>query len=204
MKLDNLPFNAFDVVLVVVLFIGIMRGRKLGMSGEMLSLFMWLAVLFGCAFAYQPVGEMFAQTTGIFSMLTSYVLMYILLAVVIVGLFAFLKRALEGRLVGSDVFGKGEYYLGMLSGLVRFACILLAALALLNARYYSPTEVRAMERFQNDVYGSNFFPTLQTIQAEVFERSLTGVWIKENLGFLLIKPTPPEDKQLHQKDAKLP
>ena len=45
------------------------------------------------------------------------------------------------------------------SGLVRFSCMLLAALALLNARYFSPTEVRAMEKYQDDVYGSDFFPT---------------------------------------------
>jgi methylphosphotriester-DNA--protein-cysteine methyltransferase len=35
-------------------------------------------------------------------------------------------------------------------------------------------------------------------------KSLTGPWIKQNLGFLLIKPTEPEDKQLHQKEAVLP
>jgi hypothetical protein len=61
-----------------------------------------------------------------------------------------------------------------------------------------------MERFQDDVYGSNFFPTLHTLQATVFDKSLTGSWIKENLGFLLIEPTQPEDKQLHQKDYVLP
>jgi hypothetical protein len=90
------------------------------------------------------------------------------------------------------------------SGLVRFSCILLAALALLNARYFSPTEVRAMEKFQDDVYGSNFFPTLHTVQSTVFDRSLTGPWIKENLGFLLIKPTEPEHKELHQKEFAFP
>jgi hypothetical protein len=202
MSLDKLPFNAFDVLLLVVICTGIARGRKLGMSGELLSLLKWLAILFGCAFAYQPVGDTFAHSTGIFSALTSYVLAYIVIALLILLIFALLKRGLEGRLLGSDAFGKAEYYLGMVSGIIRFSCILLALMAILNARYYSPTEVRAMEHFQNDVYGSNFFPTLQSLQAEVFERSLTGPWIKNNLSFLLIKPTAPEDKQLHQKEAK--
>ncbi len=202
MSLDKLPFNAFDVLLLVVLAMGINRGRKLGMSGELLSLLKWLAILFGCALAYQPVGDAFAQGTGIFSALTSYILAYIVAALVILLLFAFLKRTLDGRLVGSDVFGKAEYYLGMVSGFLRFTCILLTLLAILNARYYSPAEVRANEHFQNDMYGSNFFPGLQSVQSEVFERSLTGPWIKDNLGFLLIKPTAPEDKQLHQKEAK--
>jgi hypothetical protein len=79
--------------------------------------------------------------------------------------------------------------------------MLLAALALLNARYFSPTEVRAMEKRDIDIYGSDFFPGLHTVQATVFNQSLTGPWIKENLGFLLIKPTQPESKELHQKEA---
>lgn len=202
MSLDKLPFNGFDLVLVAVLLLGITRGRKLGMSGELLSLLRWLAILFVCAFAYQPMGDIFASTTGIFSTLSAYVIAYIVCALVVVGLFALFKRAMEGRLVGSDVFGRSEYYLGMISGFIRFSCILLTFLAILNARYYSPTEVRAMEHFQNDMYGSNFFPTWQTLQSTVFEKSLTGPFIKDNLSFLLIKPTAPESKELHQKDAK--
>jgi hypothetical protein len=81
---------------------------------------------------------------------------------------------------------------------------LLAVLALLNSRYFSPTEVRAMQKFQDDVYGSNFFPTLHSLQSTVFDRSPTGAWIKQNLGFLLIKPTEPEKRELHQHDAVLP
>jgi len=30
------------------------------------------------------------------------------------------------------------------------------------------------------------------------------VWIKQNLDFLLIKPTEPETRELHQKDAVIP
>jgi uncharacterized membrane protein required for colicin V production len=202
MSLDKLPINAFDLVLIVVLMTGIVRGRKVGMSSELLSLLKWLTILFGCAVAYAPIGELFAQTTGIFGMLAAYIIAYVTLAVLVLLLFAFLKRSMEGRLVGSDVFGRAEYYLGMLSGVLRFSCILLAVLAVLNARYYTPAEVRAMEKYQNEWYGSNFFPTLQTVQSEVFEKSLTGPWIRQNLSFLLIKPTAPGGKELHQKEAK--
>jgi hypothetical protein len=38
----------------------------------------------------------------------------------------------------------------------------------------------------------------------VFEKSISGGWIRDHLGFLLIKPTQPEDKQFHQKEANLP
>ena len=129
---------------------------------------------------------------------------YVGAALLVFLLFAGIKRAFGGKLLGSDIFGRSEYYLGMGSGLVRFSCMLLAALALLNARYFSPTEVRAMEKFQDDVYGSNYFPTFHSLQATVFDRSLTGPWIKENLGFLLIQPTEPEHKELHQKESSSP
>src|SRR3989442_15463098 len=111
LSLDKLPINGFDLVLLVVLITGIARGRKLGMSGELLSLLKWLAILFGCALAYQPIGETFAQTTGIFSMLSAYIIAYIVAALLVLLIFALLKRNLDGRLLGSNVFGRAEYYL---------------------------------------------------------------------------------------------
>ena len=137
-------------------------------------------------------------------MLTSFLIVYVGTGLLILGLFALIKRSLGGKLLGSDIFGRAEYYLGMASGLVRFACMLLAVLALLNARYFSVEEVKARERYQNDVYGSDFFPGLQNAQAVVFQRSLVGPWIKEYLDFLLIKPTQPENKEIHQKDLTMP
>jgi uncharacterized membrane protein required for colicin V production len=204
MNLDQLPVNLFDLVVIIVVITGIARGRKHGMSEELLGLIKWLVILFGCAAVYEPVGLMVGGFTPMFGRLSCYLLAYAGGALLVLLLFAGIKRASDGKLLGSDIFGRSEYYLGMGSGLVRFSCMLLAALALLNARYFSPTEVRAMEKFQDDVYGSNFFPTLHSLQATVFDKSLTGPWIKQNLGFLLIKPTEPEDKQFHQKDVVIP
>jgi uncharacterized membrane protein required for colicin V production len=202
MNLNALPFNTFDVLLMVVLGAGLYHGRKAGMSGELLSMAKWLAIVFVCAVAYQPVGAYFAQSTDMFSTLSCYLMAYVGSALVIILIFAGIHRALGGKLLGSDLFGGAEYYLGMGSGLVTYACILLAGLALLNARFFPSAEVKAMERFQNDVYGSNFFPGLHSVQASVFERSLIGPYIREYLDFFLIKPTEPEQKELHQKDAK--
>ena len=199
-----MPINLFDLALVGLLVAGIYRGRKHGMSEELMLLLKWLVIVFGCAAIYEPLGQMFSQTTGLFGLLGSYLAVYIVVALLVFGLFALLKHSLGGKLVGSDIFGRSEYYLGMVSGFVRFGCILLTALALLNARFYTPMEVRAMEKFQDDVYGSNYFPTLHSFQAEVFERSIAGAWIKKNLDFLLIKPTEPDRTQFKQKELKLP
>jgi len=203
MSFSQLPVNLFDVILLAVLTLGLMRGRKHGMSEELMSLLKWLTVLFGCALLYQPIGTWLAQSSP-FSLLSSFMFVYAGCALVILALFSIFKNQFGGKLVGSDIFGRSEYYLGMGSGVVRFACVLLAAMAILNARYFSREEVLAMQRFQNDVYGSNFFPTWHTAQEIVFEKSITGSWIKEHLAFFLIKPTKPEDKQYHQKDYQLP
>ena len=203
-NLEQLHCNLFDLVVIVVLTLGIFQGRKHGMSEELLSLLKWLVIVFGCWALYQPGGDLIAQFTTLFDRLSCYLIAYVAGVLLVFFLFAGIKRALGGKLLGSDIFGRAEYYLGMGSGLVRASCMLLAALALLNARYFSPTEVRAMEAHDIDIYGSNFFPGLHTVQATVFNQSLTGPWIKENLGFLLIKPTQPENNELHQKEAAFP
>jgi len=200
----NLPFNWFDLLVVVVVFVGLSRGRKHGMSEELVSLFKWLAILFGCAALYQPVGSAIA-TSSVFNTLWGYLIAYIGIALIIAALFAVFKTAIGGKMVGSDVFGRSEFYLGMIAGMVRFCCLLIVGLALLNARAYNSAEIHADVKYQNDLYGSTFFPKLYTVQAQVFENSLAGPWIKTNLSFLLIKPTENEKKELRKaKEAPLP
>jgi uncharacterized membrane protein required for colicin V production len=204
MSLDNLPFNWFDLVIVVVLILGIRRGRKHGMSEELLYLLKWLAIVFVCAYAYKPLGVQIAQS-AVFGKLAGYLIAYLGVALLIAAIFALLKKVRGGdKLLSSEVFGRSEFYLGMLAGMVRATCMLVAALALLNARYYNPVEIKADINYQNDVYGTNFFPTLYTVQAQVFDTSLAGPWIKQQLGPLLINPTAPDDKELKQKDFKMP
>jgi uncharacterized membrane protein required for colicin V production len=193
----------FDFVVVATVLIGLFRGRKHGMSEELMGLLKWLAVVIGCAFVYEPAGQWFAKSSP-FSLLASFLIVYITAALLIMGFFALFKHQIGGKLLGSDIFGRAEYYLGMGSGVVRVSCVLLTFLALLNARYFSPMEVRAMEKYQDDLYGSNYFPTWHTAQAVVFEKSLSGPWIRDHLGFFLIKPTQPEDKEFHQKEVSLP
>ena len=204
MKLDDLPFNWFDIFLLVWLTMGMFRGRKRGMSEELLTFLQWLVIVAFCSTAYQPVGDMLAQITKVFSPLFSYIVGYLLAAGVVAIVFLLFKRAFHGKLIGSDAFGKAEYYLGMPAGMLRFFCMLLTGLALLNARLYSQQEILADQKYQKDVYGSEFFPGLQEIQANVFDQSLSGSTIKRYLDFLLIRPTSPDGSQLlKQKEWQL-
>jgi len=186
----KLPINWFDILVVIVLVVGYSRGRKHGMSKELLQVMKWMTVVLVSAIGYEPLG-LWLDSTIHLGRLTSYVISYCFVAVLVLLLFTFLSESLERKLAGSDAFGKSEFYLGMPAGVLRFACIMLAILALLNARLYSTAEIKAMQKFQNDNYGSQFFPTLSSVQADVFDESFIGPQIRKYMGFILIKPTSP-------------
>lgn len=185
-----LPINWFDVVLVALLFVGYTRGRKHGMSKELMIVLKWVAVVLVSAIAYEPLGLWLDSMLGL-GKLASFLIAYCLTAVLILVAFSYINGTVGKKLEGSDTFGKGEFYLAMPAGMLRFACVLLAFLALLNARLYRTAEIKANEKFQNDNYGSQFFPTLSSLQVDVFEKSFTGPQIKKYMSFLLIKPTFP-------------
>jgi hypothetical protein len=188
--MNKLPINWFDVVVLLVLLVGYTRGRKHGMSKELLQVMKWLTVVLVGAIGYEPLGFWLDSVLHLGS-LTSYVIAYSLIAGLVLLLFIWVNDTLGRKLVGTDTFGKGEFYLAMPAGMLRFACILLVLLALLNARLYRTAEIKAMEKFQNDNYGSQFFPTLSSVQAEVFEHSFVGPQVRKYMSFLLIKPTFP-------------
>jgi hypothetical protein len=92
----------------------------------------------------------------------------------------------------------------MVAGAVRFLCILLAGLALLNAPFYSTAELAKSKAFQVEVYGSNFFPGLGAAQVQIFKESFLGSLLKNNAEFLLIASTKPESKEIKKKKDDLP
>jgi hypothetical protein len=186
----KLPINWFDILVIAVLLVGYTRGRKHGMSKELLHVMKWMAVVLIAAIGYEPLGFWLDSMLHL-GKLTSYVIAYSLIAGVIMLMFIWVNDTLGRKLAGTDTFGKGEFYLAMPAGMLRFACIMLALLALLNARLYRTAEIKAMQKFQDDNYGSQFFPTLASVQTEVFEDSFVGPQVRKYMSFLLIKPTSP-------------
>ena len=197
----DLPFNLFDVLLALVLVGGVLQGRKHGASLELVSVLKWVSLVLVCAAVYGPAGNLICAT-GVFDLLTCYLFAYLGMALILFLTFSVLERRFTPRLVGSDIFGRGEYFLGMGSGLLRFLCILLVGLALLNSRQFSPSELRDMARYQEENYGSNLFPGLHSLQTAVFDRSLSGCFIKQDLGFLLISPTSANEKAPPTQEAR--
>jgi hypothetical protein len=106
-----------------------------------------------------------------------------------------LKKIIQPRLTGSNFFGSGEYYLGMMSGLIRYASMIFVALALLNAPYYTAAEIKKEKDDAHAVYGAgmegfngSFFLAFHPsqIQVAVFQKAVTGKYIKQYAGVLLI------------------
>jgi uncharacterized membrane protein required for colicin V production len=182
---------------------GFNTGRKHGMSEELMGTLQWVTIVIAGAFLYRPFGDMMAQSSPV-SHLFCYITIYVTLAIVTKIVFGFVKKGLGGKLVGSDVFGAGEYYLGMFAGGIRFACMLIAALAILNAPLYTATDLAAQRAYQDKWYGSNFFPGISSVQQDVFKGSLIGSLIKERAGIMLIASTKSEQVAVARAKDNLP
>ena len=198
--MDKTGVNWFDVVAALILIAGLFRGRKNGMSMEVLPLFQWLSVVIVSGLFYPTIGQWLVNM-GLLKLPAGCVMGYALLAMAIFFIFSLLKRVLTPRLFGSSLFGDAEYYLGMSSGLIRFGCMLLFALAFLNARHFTAEEIQSGDNYQKQWYGAHFFPDLHTVQEQVFEKSFTGHCVKKYLGVLLIQSIPPSESQPEQKPA---
>jgi hypothetical protein len=203
MNFDKPPVNWFDLLVVIMILLGARQGRKNGMSVECLVAIQWIAIVAACTFGYLPFGNFLTDMTPM-SHLFCYIAAYVFIAMMVKAFFSLIKKGLGGKLLGSDLFGRGEFYLGTLAGVVRFLCILTTGVALLHARKYSPQEIAKNQAYVQDVYGSNFFPDLYTAQTQVFDESLSGAKIKKYAPFLLIKPTLPEDRGIARAKDELP
>jgi uncharacterized membrane protein required for colicin V production len=195
MKMEDIGIGWIDLMIATVVVVGIIRGRKRGMSEELLDVLKWLLILATGSFCYGPLGVYLSSST-MFSHLAAYVASYLAIIIFFNLIFSFIRRKIGGKVIGSDVFGNAEYYLGMGAGGIRYACMTLVVMALLHARYYSPADVQAELKSQLDSYGSDFFPSVYKMQRAVFEKSFAGRATQNYLPTLLIKSTPPEEKGL--------
>lgn len=190
--MKNLPFNYIDILVVILLAVGIFRGRKRGMSEELLTFIQWIVIVFGGAQIYEPLGKMLSQVAP-FSLMTCYIAVYVSFAILIKLFFSQIKRAVGEKLVGSNFFGDSEYYLGMLAGMLRFACVVLMTMAIINARLITDYERAQTARMQSKNFEGISFPTFGSIQQAVLYESISGKFVKDYLNFTLIRSTVPQD-----------
>jgi uncharacterized membrane protein required for colicin V production len=197
---DGFPIGWVDFVTLLVIGIGFVRGRKRGMSEELLDVLQWIFIVVAGAFLYRNLGDLMSHNT-VLSKLTYYLLSYILIAVAISLVFLFLKKRLGQKLIESDSFGVFEFYGGMVAGSVRWLCMYLFVLSMLHAPYYSPEYLAQRAKEVDYNYGSDFFPAPCKIQASVFKDSLTGKGAEKYLGRFMMESASGNTKELRNENS---
>jgi uncharacterized membrane protein required for colicin V production len=184
-------FGWFDLFFVGMLIAGLLHGKKRGMSVELIPLFQWLLVVVIGSLYYDPVGRLIALS-GL-HILWSFIIGYVVIAIGVKIGFGVVQRMVGEKLIGSDLFGRMEFALGMLSGVLRHMCMMLAALAILNAPYRSYEETEASKKKWEADLGTKqvLLPGVSDVQNNVFYKSLFGRWVRAHFEDQLIAPTHP-------------
>jgi uncharacterized membrane protein required for colicin V production len=187
MSFGKNQLNWFDLLVIGLVVFGLWRGRKRGLSEELLDVLQWLSIVVIGALMYRPVAAALSGATRLPAFYAN-VLSYVTIALAIKLLFGLVRRAAGTKLVQSDAFGRFEYYLGMVAGVVRFSCILLFALSFLHAKHISDNDRLATAKMQADNFGSISFPTFGSLQQTIFYESVSGQFIRRNLRAQLVQP----------------
>jgi uncharacterized membrane protein required for colicin V production len=191
---SQLSLNYIDLILVLWLIYGLYRGRKRGMSQELLPMIQWLAIVVAAGLFYKPFSKVILQNAH-FELLWSNVLAYVLIGFGVHLVYLWIKYAIGDKLVGSDLFGRGEYYMGMMAGMVRFACMWVALCALLNSRVITKAEMAKTEKAQSEAFSDIRFPTYGSIQHAILFESVSGKFIETKLDSFMIASVAPKAEQ---------
>ena len=182
---SNAKFNYFDMVAIVWLIIGFFRGRKHGLSGELLPMSLWLGIVVAGGLYYARFSGTVHQYTQ-FGPLWSNVTAYLLIALGVYLIYRWFRQLFAEKLVEKDPFGRSEYYLGMMAGVVRFGCMIVVAMSLMNSRVATAAELAESEKFQAAWFSDIRFPTYGEFQQDALLKSFSGQWVETHLKPVLI------------------
>ena len=182
--------NVFDAFVVGMLGWGIYAGKENGASGLWMDFIQWAIIalagglmggLIGSAFrALFSAGPYWSQTLG-----------YITWVLIICGFFAFLASKGKDEAIDGDKFGKLEYPLGILGGMLKKFFIVLVVMSFLNARIYTPAQLEASRQMQIKEFGSTLFPTITSMHFTVFKNSFCGPFLDKAFGWAVLQPVKP-------------
>ncbi len=196
----DFTFSWVDLITLLVLVIGFIRGRKRGFSEEFLDVLQWGIIVTLVILYYRPVGE-FMNQQRLVSQATSYVFSVLAIALGVKMLFSLFKRRLGQKIIEGDVFGRFEYYLGMLAGMARWSCMYFLVLNMLHAPHFTKEYRVAKAKADDYNWGTSIFPSVMSIQEEVFTRSFTGRNAEKYLVEVLIAPSSIDSNQLRDDNS---
>lgn len=200
LALDHI--NYFDIAILALALLGFIRGRKHGISVELVPLAKWLCVL--------VVGRLLGPIVGgwlaYFKLSSNQQLQYGYSIVIFTNLLIFflLRNTNKEAVAGKNLFGSLEYYLGMLAGVLRYLAIILVFSVFMAAPTYTPAYRASITDFNKKVFGGglyagSFFFDLPTIQDYMFKDSKAGPWIHENISWIFLSDTSIKSTKLQPK-----
>lgn len=193
----NAP-NTYDFLFLALIIVGVCASKQ-GLPMELLPLGRWLGIVLLGAFVYLPLAG-FIVRMGKMSFGGAAVLAYLILAGIAVAVFIALKTNLQRPLESARFFGKGDHVLGMAAGGVKMLCVVIAVMALLNARHVDEAQMAANAKMQEQNFGTINFDTFGTIQKGVVHESFLGGATARYAPFLLIQPR--KDPKIESANAK--
>jgi hypothetical protein len=176
------------------------------MTQELLPLFQWIGIVVVGGLFYWQISMLIHPYTQ-FTTLWCNITAYLIIALGVHLFYLWLKQLFSEKLMEKDIFGRAEFYLGMMAGVVRFGCILLVGMALMNSRVETAAELAKTEQFQKDNFSDIRFPTYGEFQQDVLFKSFSGKWVQKNLQPVLIASisatAPPKTETIAQKSNKI-
>jgi len=182
--------NLFDALLLGLLGYGGYKGKQDGASGTWLSFIQWLCIalpgglmggLFGAGLrALFGAGPFWSQIIG-----------YSLWILLVCCVFGYLYSKGKDEAIDGDKFGRLEYPLGVLAGVLKGLFILLTVMSFLNGRVYTSQVIEASRANQIKEFGTTLFPTVPMLHHMAFNTSFSGPRLKTAFGWALLQPYQP-------------
>ncbi|KAF0180627.1 MAG: Colicin V production protein [Limisphaerales bacterium] len=196
----------FDVLLIIAIGLGCWRGKKRGISEELLDFLQWLVIIVAAGFLYAMVGDLLVQAK--LPRLWANIGGYIAVMIVVSIIFGLIKKSVGNKMVESDFFGGWEYRLGMVAGAIRYLCIWIVVLAMLSARYFDAATVEAQRKLQEKEVGIVLIPSWGMLNRMAFYDSFTGPYIRQYLAHQLMQPVglvkpPPSENTIGKQQQRV-
>ncbi len=186
----ELRLNLFDAALVIMLGYGFHLGNREGASGLWLSAVQWLLIALPGGLMGGLMGSLFRGLIGA-GPYWSQISGYACWLVMVWGVFAYLRSEGKDEAIDGDKFGRLEYPLGTLCGVLRNLFIVLTVISFLNARVYTRQQLAFDKQQQIEEFGTALFPTRSSLHGMVYNTSFFGPRVKFLFGWALLQPAPP-------------
>ncbi len=204
-------FHWFDLVLVLAFGVSMYFYRHSNSVKQILGVLHWLLVFVISAFVYKYPASWLMQSFDMRPDVAA-----LIIYPLIVALFYFLlgvKRKSMARDADKvEMFGRQEYRVAMFMGALKTVAITLVVIAWVHGRYVTPFELEEYEKFCQENFGSIRWPTLSTVQRDIFSESFSGKAVEKYMKRLMVAAVPPTAEQqaatiakaAKEKEVKLP